>query len=174
MVTFAKYFPLKDFINYFQKSLSTLSTTEKVRLGNLVKDYFNDLADREILTVPEDNFLNHENKFLGAVKRLVLQQPENADDNDAFAEFLMFQIAGAYIFPGTLDEQYNNFINCINDGEFFDIDFPRNDVCVKCGSTLALEATNWSFRVYAYKESLGENNKLVLDHLSVRICPENK
>lgn len=171
MITLSVYFSLQDFVSYFKKDLKSLSTIEKMRLGNAARNYFEGLAYAGILKLPEDNFNLHENKFIGALKRLLNKEAEHEDDNDAFAEFLMFQIAGAYHFPGTLDEQYLNFIQGVNSGEFFDIDFPRSDVCKKCGATLAMGAEDWKFSVYAYKAIREEDKPLTLDHESVKTCP---
>lgn len=170
MVTLAIYFSLQDFISFFKKDLNKVSEIELFRLGNKVKAFFTDLKNAGYLNVPQDNFLGHENKFLGALKRIVNDEPEHDEDNAALAEFLMFQIAGAYHYPGTLDEQYRNFIECVNSGEFFDIDFPRADICKHCGSTLALGSEDWNFSVYAYKE-IRDGENLQLEHESVKNCP---
>lgn len=170
MSTLATYFSLQDFISFFKKDFSQISETEKTRVGKIVRDYFLSLVRGDILIVPEDNFNNHENIFLGAVKRVINGDPATQEDLNSFTQFLMFQIAGAFHFPGTLDAQYKNFIECVDNGEFFDIDFPRSDVCTKCGATLALGAEDWIFSAHAYKEERKEDGTLHLEHERHKFC----
>lgn len=147
MTSFKYFFTFKDFIDVFNREFTE---SQAIRFGSAVRSYFRKLADEGILTVPEDNWGNHSNKFLGALRRVVNDEQPHPVDGEAFSTFLKYQLAGIMHVDGNLENKYSHFVEIINVGDFYEIDFDRSDVCLSCGSTLALEADRWNFSVHSY------------------------